>query len=661
MKLSPRVLVITFVMVLMTAAAASAQTVYVSGGPNIYAVDSGSGSSTLIFASSNSGSNFESLAIGPDYLDFTDASNTNAFYPFLLYACDTATNQVIRLAPVVNVAPQPTYPLTSFQLVYSGAGVPPVPVCGRSTSTGDFYITDKSGSGVYLLGANGPLANTKFLASANGGSAIASASLVSGSNISGMTGRGITQKYVGDLLVVDNAQNKVLRGPYGSFGTLSAFGNTANSNLSSPVGISRISTGDVFVANSILSSKNKNQSPPSPVAHFDRTGNLAAACPGLSFNSNQTPAYLATAMVAPSQTAVTDTIYLVTTANSSGTLWSWNTAQQSCTLTQVATIKNLLSGAAVAPALVTLQLPVNSLNAATTFSFNANLFQLAASTPCTATVEAYPLIPPTVQQMIGLAATNGLPDGGSPAPNLGDQGYETVYVAHWTTSGCTPLNGTGYETAIAAFVDPTLFLNPRVLQCDNLNDPSSEPLVNPATSATTCMVPQTLGVYPTGGPIVGDQYVKGNSVFALVNSGLSGAANTTNHPGLFCGYQSPLLNPNQPGYPKSFNPSTTTTVNVKFKLADLALQGTCKNGPYITNASALISVAQIADSTGATVFNAIDVNPTASSLQPPLYNTGNQQYSFTLNISTFAPGTYSLNTTFLTDNATNQPILFLIQ
>jgi hypothetical protein len=73
----------------------------------------------------------------------------------------------------------------------------------------------------------------------------------------------------------------------------------------------------------------------------------------------------------------------------------------------------------------------------------------------------------------------------------------------------------------------------------------------------------------------------------------------------------------------------------------------------------LISVARLADSSGP--FSAIRVNPTANSLDtPPLFNAGNNQYSFSLNTAGYAPGTYSLTVTFLTDNTTNQTTLFKI-
>jgi hypothetical protein len=47
--------------------------------------------------------------------------------------------------------------------------------------------------------------------------------------------------------------------------------------------------------------------------------------------------------------------------------------------------------------------------------------------------------------------------------------------------------------------------------------------------------------------------------------------------------------------------------------------------------------------------------------QQPLYNTGNQQFQFTLNLSGYAPGVYSLTTTLLSDNTSHQSIVFKIK
>jgi hypothetical protein len=627
--------------VLSPVAQAQNPAVYVSGGASIYKLSGGS----LVSIFTLSGANFESLAGGPDNVDLDAAGNPS--HAFMLYACDTAGKQIIRFDPKAAAI--------STQVVYSGAIAPE---CGRITASGDFFFTNKNGGGIYqvvaTVGANTtPVANIAFSNTALTSTADA---VDSSAN---MTGRGLSEKYQGDLLAVDQAENEVLRAPYASvspFATLQPF---VTSGLSAPVGIARISTGEVFVSNSVLGN-GRNAFP--PVAHFDRSGSPAAACPALAFNSNsnQVPAFLGTASVANAgNTVVTDTVYLVTFSNSAGTLWTWNSAQGNCNLISTATVQNQLSGVMVAPSGVTLALPVNATAAnpvPTTFNFNSNLFQLTA-TGCTATVTAFPMPTGTVETMIGLVGNGAFPNGAQPAVNLGENGYEIVYVAHWlapvVNPACTSVFSDGqFVQSFAGFVDGNAFNNPRVVQCDN-SDASTEPRLF-TSPGTACKVAPSLGVYPVGGPIAGDQALKVNSVFALVNAGLS---NTVG--GDFCGFQSPLLNPTDPGYPATFAAGGKNTLSVKFKLAT---PGNCKSGPFIDNATALISVAQIADATGKTVFQPINVNATAASLdQPPIFNAGNQQYQFTLTISAYAPGTYSLTVTFLSSNAFNQTILFVIK
>jgi hypothetical protein len=641
--------------------------VYVSGGQNIYTVSAGSATTLLTV----SGANFESLAIGPDNADTVGG---NASHLALLYACDSANNRIYRLDPATP---------TVVQQVYSG-GIKPL--CGRSTSKGDFEFTDKLNGGVWQLSG---VANSSY-----SGSSIFPAVV----NIS--TGpanpRGITQKYVGDLLVVDNTGNEVLRYSFPTFSpSVPPTFNSTNSNLNSPVGLARASTGEVFVSNSVLAI-GKTTFP--PVAHFNRDGSPAGTCSVLNFsqNTNQVPAYLATAPTdqfptnAPN-TLITDNIYLVTFSSSKGTLWSWNTASAAsgnCSLNPVASVSNALTGVAVAPAAVELiNTKVTTVNAAsptpTVFDFNSSQFWLTGATGpggigtfCTANVTATPLVPATVSAMVSLANTNTTPwlnsftDPATPASDLGGGGYETVYVAHWLSpavgQGCTsvfpplpppaiPPPGGVFETSIFGFYDVNLYNNPRMVQCDNgdptLSMQSTEPQID---AATTCGVPATFGVYPVGGPIPGDGGLTSrNSFFATVNEK---AGQNTASPGTFCGFQPPLTGDGitPPSPPPSFSAGTTNTVNVKFKLSS----SNCKKD-FISNAVALISIARIADATGATVFNTINPNATASSiLTLPLFNSGNNQYSFTLNLpSVFAQGgagTYIITVTFLTDNTTNQ-------
>ena len=686
MRLSPRIS-ICLVLFLLVATGASAQTVYVSGGANIYAVTNGT--ATVIY--SNANANFESLAIGPDNVDTDNFGN--AAHAFLLYACDPAGN-IIRLDPAQFNAADPTK--TSFQSVANG-GLGIAPVCGRSTATGDFYVTDQSGPGVYQLIAKSnnvvtPVANISFSGSSTGGTAIG-ASATQIDTFHGMTGRGITQTYVGDLLAVDNAQNEVLRSAFGTpplFPTLSSF---ITQNLNGPVGVAKApSLRQVFVSNS-NSSKHLPTQP--AVSIFDSTGAPAVApCPsGLALpnNNKQVPDFLASAPTAnAANTVINDTIYLVTNSNTAGTLWTWNTAQGNCGLVQAASIGTAVTGVAVAPAPVTLTLPVSTTAAnpmPTTFNFNSSVFQLTA-TGCTASVTAYPLSQATVNSMIQLAKVPGgdtnanppypvplepppLLDSAVQAPGLGDAGFEIAYVAHWFSpanpnppSSCASVfNDGGFVTGIFNFIDPARFTNPRSVQCDN-SDHNTEPQLN---GTTTCGAPAPVGVYPLSGPIAGDNGVRTNSVFAMVNENFGAG---TGEPGQFCGFQPPLSKAMPPALAGSFSASGPNTVNVKFKITTTA--GNCKKD-FISDAIALISVAKVCNAVpsndplcgpnGSPTFSAINVQSTASSLDtPPLFNSGNNQYSFTLNLpSIFAQGgagTYSLTVTFLSDNTSNQTILF---
>ncbi len=648
--------------------------VYVSGGQNIYKVSGGTVTTVLTV----SGANFESLAIGPDNVD-KSLDGLNADHPFLLYACDTAGNTIIRFDPTATGTPT-TIPR---QQVYSGGTVGIPPECGRSSSTGDFFITNKNGSGVFKLTASA-LANEPFSVSP----IPTTASPVGATFPATMTGRGLTQKNNGDLLIVDNADSQVLRSPYattncgpGPFGTLTKANGSCGtpfigSNLNSPVGIARFSTGEIFVANSVLGS-GKNAF--SPVAHFKSDGSPASTCPGLSFKSSQTPAFLAS--------SETDTLFLVTTANSSGTLWSWSPTQVGggCGLMQVATLPNLISVSGVAVTAGNL-VPVaitQTVSGTTKYDFHSSVFDFTA-TSCGSplTVTAYPLSLATVQSMI-VNAYSGSGLTATPLANLGEAGYELVYVAHWDPafSNCqSEFIDFTFPVSVFGLYDTTAYSNPRMLKCDNgfigaVNTKLDEPTLNSSTvcqrnDPTVSADPQLLGVYPIGGiPEDGGVTIgpKDNSILVPVNESVSGAA----EPGQFCGFQNPLLNPTDPGYPAVFPANSKNTLSVKFKLATAS--GNCQNGPYISDAIALLSVAQIEP-----VFNPCSLSGSGvvcnsgstsvgNATTLPLFNSGNNQYQFTLTISTLAPGTYTLTVTFLTDNTnlndpTSSPtILFKIK
>src|SRR5713226_7927262 len=128
--------------------------VYVSGGTTIY-VQNGTGFTPVLTVAN---ANFESLAIGPDNVD-VDGSG-NAKYAFFLYACDPA-GTIIRIGftPALSSTALPT--VAGTETVYNASVSLPglAPVCGRSSSAGDFYITNKSGPGVFVFSG---IANVPF-------------------------------------------------------------------------------------------------------------------------------------------------------------------------------------------------------------------------------------------------------------------------------------------------------------------------------------------------------------------------------------------------------------------------------------------------------------------------------------------------------------------
>jgi hypothetical protein len=597
---------------------------YVSGGTFIYKVSGASVSVVL----NQAGANFESLAIGPDWAD-KDAAG-NAAHPFLLYACDTARHLVIRFDPA-NAA--------TIDTIYNNGVAGLTPVCGRSSAAGEFFVTNKGGAGVYRFSGVAKVAL---------GTLGASSPTLLPSFPAGMTGGGITQKNTADLLAVDAAENKVLRAGYGAVPSYSAVSTFASSSLSAPVGIARFSNGDVFVSNSVPGS-GKNGAP--IVAHFASSGAAAGVCSSLSAKTNETPAFVGSAQ--------NDVLYLVTEANNSSTVWNWSASLGSCALVSQASVPTKVSGIAVPPvasstisAALTGAVDPN----ATPFFFNAHAFQIEAS-GCKAQVTAYPMSPAEVTSLIGLAGV-ALPNGATPANNLGEGGYSIAYVAKW--AGCNSIFADGqFVTSIFGLFDNAITNNPRIIRCEG----SSEPLIGNTTVCEPVNAQSTLlADYPLGGIIPQDLgttiRTPSNSTFVLVNAN---SGPNTNEPGTFCGYQTPLVNTQDPNQAAVFNAGAKNTLSVKFKLASAA--GSCQNGNYITNAVALISVAQLTDSKGNAAFHPVNIVSTSVGLADaqPLFNTGNQQYQFTLNLAGYASGVYSLTTTFVGDNTSSQTIVFKIK
>jgi hypothetical protein len=310
-------------------------------------------------------------------------------------------------------------------------------------------------------------------------------------------------------------------------------------------------------------------------------------------------------------------------------------------------------GIALPPTTVT---QTQTFNGAYTFNFGFAAYQFTAGGACTLTVTAMPVNPGMIQNQIDTQTTSSDPldpfYGGSPAVNLGWDGFEIVFDVPPVPAGsCTPLYPADqtYSDLLSADVDNLLVSNPRVVRCGTPDDPPDK----------VCSVITMFNDYPLGGPLPGDGSYGGKTTKCtqfIINGNLGNP-----EPAQFCGFQTPLSNVAPPGIAGVF--STGQNLSVKFKLATpTSAGGSCQNGPYITDANVLMSVAQIADKKGNPVFNPISLNASGNSTPiQPIFKTGNQQYQFSLSLQGYAPGIYSLTATFLSANTVQQTVLIKVQ
>ncbi len=595
--------------------------VYVSGsGGVILRVTSSGGITTLVPASSAA---YEGLVVGPD---------TN--HGFLLYACDPTHNAIIRFDPE-NTA-------SGFETVYQGTAASALqqPQCGRFTNTGDLIVTSKAaGSGAWEFAgvANSPLnpSNTLgFPATQNPPNGVLS------QNSRTQVSQGIAQKNIGDLLIVDTTNKEVIRSRYVPLSPLpptppfsgppEVFIAPSSSLLPSPFGIARQSAGEIYIS---------NQSKKNQIVHFNAQGGGGSACIN-TLGSNITPEFM--------QMSADDTLY-VAASSAHGAVFSVNTT--SCTATQIPTGNALpaLTGIALPPTSVT---QTKTFTGVGTFNFGFTAYQFTSPAPgCTLTVTATPISPAAIAAL-NITDTNTTDSfsGFTPAVNLGWDGFEfKASVNIPNGSACTPEFGDLSSTQfLAAQLDELLVSNPRMVRCGNLSDPPDG-----------CSVMVSLGDYPLGGLLPSDITYSGGGkqcdVF-LVNANLSNS-----EPGQFCGFQSPLSNVT----PIAGTFSSGQNLALKFKLAlapAIGAPGDCQNGPFITDAVALLSVAQLLDKQGNPAFNPIPIESSGSStpIAPTFKIDSNKQYQFSLSLQGYAPGTYSITITFLSSNAPSQTVLIKV-
>ncbi len=571
-----------------------------------------------------------------------------------LYVCDPTEDVIYRVtfnltngAPTTDITTGlPTAAAAS--VFYNGASAGPTGLhhaqCGRFSANGNFHVTSEDpstgGSGVWVFSCIAPVVSldgtktppcTPSFPPTPPPTQVFSASLV------GTNTQGITQSKAGNLLVVDQTDGKVWQSLLDSTTlTFSTPPTALITGLATPVGIARTSTGQILV----VEQTGTNQ------------GDLRLFTPSTSILSTCVSSALFAGKPNFAAISAGDTSYVTTSGPgpNKGTLYK---VTPGCTATQVgSTLSFSLDGIALPP--------TETSRAATTafsshiFDFGFSAFQVGNVVNCTASViqtqspQGSPLPTPTGIESLISSITNasGLTppiDNTqiSPVPNLGEAGFDTLYTA---APSCAAVDSSGVRVAVSGIISG--LTNPRLVSCDG------EPL--------SCAIRNAVGFYPVG--LIGDPVIivggGGLSQWFWVNLPL-----TTNPTelGQFCGFQSPF---NQS--PATF--SSGQNASVKFKLAQSS--GNCQNGPFITDAVALLSVARIADASGNPVFvpctsdePTCPLSPSGSSEISPTFdlNTKNKQYNFSLSLKGYAPGTYTLNVLFLTNNANTVTTQFIVQ
>jgi len=592
---------------------------YVSTGASlpsqIYSINTASGVTSLLV--STSGADYEGLVVGPDN-NSADNALANPIFN-VVYACSTNNSTIVRFnAAAASLVANP-------EIIYQGGAALQHPQCGRITSSGDLIVTSKDS------GADGGW----WIFSGIAGKALGAAGIQTPTQLDSTPGsvdEGIAMKNIGDLLIVDHANDQVFRSPSPLYSSETVF---ISSGLSSPFGIARRSDGQIYVSNQVKMPF---------IGHFDATGKVVAACSSLGFSNKTTLNMM--------QMSPGDTLFVAgaTGSNStSGALFQVDASPATGCLSLTNTfspgIPPLVGIALALPnfsASRALSTPAAGGNATANFGYAA--FEIVeASGSCSLNVTATPTPPALLSSAIG-----SVPTAAAPAADEGWDGFEAVLDTTVLESppGCLATSDSRFHYVFATFV-PLSVTNPETISCSTKNN------------TTTCIVATLEAAYPLGGILPADittTHNKGTGAckIFLANS-TAGAKN--NEAGTFCLYESPVNNTFL-GQPASTLP-IGNQLTVRFKLAFAPPIGNCQSGPYITDATALLSVAQIADAKGNPVF--IPVTIVLNGIVSPFYKPdSNQQYTakwdtsqciFPSGVTEDCPlGTYSLTTVFTSNN-----------
>jgi sugar lactone lactonase YvrE len=586
--------------------AQGARQVFVSTGAAgpIYSIDTAT--STVSPLITNPGADFEGMVVAPYNVGQT---STDESTHYLVYVCDTANNRVWRFDPG-NPA--------SLEKIYDNNAGLTKPQCGRITSTGDLVVSSTAaGSGLWVF------SGVTNLALGSGVQTPTALVAVAGSS------EGVAQKNQGDLLVVDNTNGKVLRTPLAPAAT-----KTFISGLSQPFGIARRGDGGIFVG---------TQGNKANLVQYSAQGTNPTTC--INFRNN-TPNFM--------QMALDNTLYVAVAGNTAGTVRSINA--NTCQQNPSFSIPQPAIGIALAPSMTASQ-NVTTSNGTAIVNFGFAAFELNQIVgACSGSVSVGLASPAAIDTLI---LNSGVP--ATPAVNLGLDGFEALFSTA-SLNGCAAGNaGSGVSNfQMSNLLSPGV-VNPEIVVC-------TEPNVNPTNCQPQSTSLAQIGGWPVGGYLPNDLTSGGSKSLKcriFMANALPVAGAQGQEAGIFCGFQSPLSNTftgtlNSWNLALAANITDGKSVPVKIKLASAS--GSCQNGPYVTDATAILAVAQILDSKGSNVFVPIGLISNGSSgLGQPLFKgDNNQQYLFNWDSSSCImpsgvtqvcpKGTYSVSVLFLTNN-----------
>jgi hypothetical protein len=523
----------------------------------------------------------------------------------------------------------------SPELIYQAGAADDLtePEDGWFDAEGSLFVVDRAaGSGVYTF----PLL-------ARGASVPAVPVPVLGSAVLGddFAGAGLTMGYIGNLLVLDRGNGRLLSSSFPDFESVQVL----VEGLDNPVAVAQDSRDDLYVADGTT------------IKRFDMEGNPLSSC--YVFDASEQPTSL--------HFNAGDQLFVSTSAKPSR-IWRLDVSGETCTADFFKKVKLPAEGLTFGPTAVDV---LKTLTEETQlFGFNSNAFELSSGLPCEATVRFSQTLPSELEALVGseLGFGTGEECGGeepcaSLAIPLGEGGFALAH--NLTGSSCPPLEE-GYE--FSQFLITETLDNPRMVKCEDAcfdSDPNCSCLLSELTGEL-----QFRGYYPLNllqpeDPIL---VSRGNdfSGFFVIDIDVPEAARA----GEFCGFMRPLdntitLENFDPENPPKKLPTLREgwPLRARFRLAD-SEQGQCPEGPFIEDASALLAVARIQDADGMPVFEAIDLQSLSGNNPFGLvfdYHAPSQQYIYNIDTTGYLPGIYSLTVVFLESQTESATTFFRVQ